>query len=104
MFFRDASDEKQDYIRKQLGLMSEEESPDVHEYDDVAGFIIEAYLFIERSRKYTETGCPLPLSMADIAPYLACHNITIPVSEFVSSLFKIDDVWLEKRYKKMEQD
>lgn len=100
--FRNASDERQDHIRKQLGLMNEDESPGEVEYDDVAGFIIEAYLVIERSRKYTETGCPLPLSMSDVAPYLACHDIAIPASEFVSSLFKIDDVWLEKRYEAME--
>lgn len=60
-------------------------------------------MMIERSRRYTDQGCPMPLNIADVNAYLACLPMPIPLEEFMASLFVIDDVWLEKRYKRMKE-
>lgn len=45
----------------------------------------------------------MPLNIADVNAYLACLPMPIPLEEFMASLFVIDDVWLEKRYKRMKE-
>ena len=76
--------------------------PEPPEHPLIAIYVISAFRVIERSRHYFEV-TPKPIDIQDIVNYLEWYES--PCSEwlFVECIFALDNLYLEKAYKKMSK-
>ena len=104
--FRDEKDEADAWRAALIGMSSENDAVACEEprYDAIADLCMSAFMVLQRGRKYSEYGAPSPLSAIDIHAYHKSLSIPIGIEEFTTGVIAADNVWLDKQFKRIEQE